>query len=151
MRIWTVFLLTTELSPRSLTPKFNSTGIRSLVEYQVFRPSTHPVALPPERISLRPCLNMFRGEPAISKLDWHITPTHRSSKPFVTDTGAGLPPIFIGVHPIHGQIAWFRVCQIPLYPPATAKLLAGERAIHPRFHYAYPHLSLLNHNFQSVG
>jgi hypothetical protein len=35
-------------------------------------------------------LNTFRGEPAISGFDWHFTPTHRSSQPFVTDSGSGL-------------------------------------------------------------
>ena len=35
-------------------------------------------------------LNAFRGEPAISGFAWHFTPTHRSSLPFVTDTGSGL-------------------------------------------------------------
>jgi hypothetical protein len=38
----------------------------------------------------RPYLNTFRGEPAISRFAWHFTSTHRSSLPFVTDTGAGL-------------------------------------------------------------
>ena len=35
-------------------------------------------------------LNAFRGEPAISRFAWHFTTTHRSSLPFVTDTGSGL-------------------------------------------------------------
>ena len=35
-------------------------------------------------------LNTFRGEPAISGFAWHFTATHRSSQPFVTDSGSGL-------------------------------------------------------------
>jgi hypothetical protein len=35
-------------------------------------------------------LNTFRGEPAISRFAWHFTATHRSSQPFVTDSGSGL-------------------------------------------------------------
>jgi hypothetical protein len=32
-------------------------------------------------------LNTFRGEPAISRFDWHFTATHSSSEPSSTDTG----------------------------------------------------------------
>src|SRR6476646_10173221 len=37
-------------------------------------------------------LNAFRGEPAISRFDWHFTPTHSSSEPSSTDTGPVLQP-----------------------------------------------------------
>ena len=37
-------------------------------------------------------LNAFRGEPAISRFDWHFTATHSSSEPSSTDTGAVLQP-----------------------------------------------------------
>ena len=33
LAIWTLFLLTTELSSRSLTPEFPLNGIRSLIEF----------------------------------------------------------------------------------------------------------------------
>src|SRR5690349_19378822 len=35
-------------------------------------------------------LNIFRGEPAISRFDRHITPNHKSSHRFVTLTGSVL-------------------------------------------------------------
>src|SRR5437763_2892912 len=40
-------------------------------------------------------LNTFRGEPAISRFDWHFTPTHSSSQPSSTDTGSVLHPEII--------------------------------------------------------
>ncbi len=39
---------------------------------------------------MRLYLNTFRGEPAISRFAWHFTATHKSSQPFVTDSGSGL-------------------------------------------------------------
>ena len=47
-------------------------------------------------------LNIFRGEPAISKFDWHITPNHNSSEHLATYTGAGFLPSFDEIHPGHG-------------------------------------------------
>ena len=72
-----------------------------------FGPRAHPVALPPadnypSRDSLRPYLNRFRGEPAISRLDWPFTPTHKSSERFSTHTGAGLHWVLPQLHPAHG-------------------------------------------------
>ena len=47
-------------------------------------------------------LDVFRGEPAISKFVWHITSNHKSSEPFATDTGSGLHQNLIWLHPAHG-------------------------------------------------
>jgi hypothetical protein len=47
-------------------------------------------------------LNTFRGEPAISTFDWHFTPTHSSSEPFATDTGAVLHVRLETLQPGHG-------------------------------------------------
>jgi hypothetical protein len=75
-------------------------------------PRAHPVALPPANIrgtvredgptSLRLYLNRFRGEPAISRLDWPFTPTHKSSERFSTHTGSGLHGVLPQLHPAHG-------------------------------------------------
>src|SRR5271170_8040940 len=67
-------------------------------------PRAHPVALPPADIfiSSRLYLNRFRGEPAISRLDWPFTPTHKSSERFSTHTGAGLHSVLPELHPAHG-------------------------------------------------
>ena len=69
----------------------------------------HPVALPPphtrfsrRRILPRLYLNRFRGEPAISRLDWPFTPTHKSSERFSTHTGSGLHLVLPKLHPAHG-------------------------------------------------
>ena len=63
----------------------------------------HPSsALPEKSRSQRLYLYIFRGEPAISRFDWHITSNHKSSHRIVPLTSAGLPPILIGVHPAHG-------------------------------------------------
>ena len=69
-------------------------------------PRAHPVALPPANMSLaglpRLYLNRFRGEPAISRLDWPFTPTHKSSERFSTHTGSGLHWVLPQLHPAHG-------------------------------------------------
>ena len=88
--------------PRSIGPVF---GVWSgLVE--ATPPRAHPVALPPADKGLRPSsrlyLNRFRGEPAISRLDWPFTPTHKSSERFSTHTGAGLHWVLPQLHPAHG-------------------------------------------------
>jgi hypothetical protein len=68
----------------------------------------------PPRLTLKP----FRGEPAISELAWHFTPTPSSSEPFATDTGsalhAGLP----------SASAWPGVARpVSGRPPATVRPL----------------------------
>ena len=69
-------------------------------------PRAHPVALPPADNRLAPFsrlyLNRFRGEPAISRLDWPFTPTHKSSERFSTHTGSGLHCVLPQLHPAHG-------------------------------------------------
>src|SRR6185436_11772747 len=69
-------------------------------------PRAHPVALPPADNRLTPFsrlyLNRFRGEPAISRLDWPFTPTHKSSERFSTHTGSGLHWVLPQLHPAHG-------------------------------------------------
>ena len=66
-----------------------------------FAPRAHPVALPPANNSLtsRLYLNRFRGEPAISRLDWPFTPTHKSSERFSTHTGSGLHAVLPAASP----------------------------------------------------
>jgi len=63
------------------------------------RPFIHPVSLPQENHHGRLYQYIFRGEPAISGLVWHITPNLKSSHVIAATTSSGLPPIFIGVHP----------------------------------------------------
>ncbi len=44
----------------------------------------------PDYLNATPYLNMFRGEPAISGFDWHITSNHNSSETLAAVTSAGL-------------------------------------------------------------
>ena len=87
-----------------------------------------------DTIYLKLYLNIFRGEPAITQLDWPFTPYHNSSKEFSTSTGSVLHEVLPSLQPGHGKIAGFRV-----YP---CKL---NRPIQTRFRYAYTYngLSLL--------
>ena len=50
----------------------------------------------------RPYLNTFRGEPAISQLDWPFTPTHSSSERFSTHNGSALHWALPQLQPGHG-------------------------------------------------
>ena len=69
-------------------------------------PRAHPVALPPADNRLAPFsrlyLNRFRGEPAISRLDWPFTPTHKSSERFSTRTCSSLHAVLPALHSAHG-------------------------------------------------
>ena len=66
-------------------------------------------ALPPYFSTLRLALKLFRGEPAISELDWNFTATHKSSPSFSTLVGSDLHEILLSLHPAHGEVARFRV------------------------------------------
>ena len=54
------------------------------------------------RKHLRPYLNMFRREPAISQFDWPFTPSHSSSERFSTHTGSVLHSALPELQPGHG-------------------------------------------------
>ena len=67
-------------------------GIRSLVEETWPKPhQLIPVALPPIDSKSTLALKLFRGEPAIAKLDWNFSSIHKSS-PELNDRGFGPPP-----------------------------------------------------------
>src|SRR3972149_11206500 len=86
-----------KLIPHRLTPGVTARGIRSLVGFSsaVNAPSPSS-ALPPRAICPRLALKAFRGEPAISRFDWHFTSTHSSSERLVNLTGSRLHPEIIG-------------------------------------------------------
>jgi hypothetical protein len=56
----------------------------------------------PRRHALRPYLNMFRREPAISQFDWPFTPIHSSSERFSTHNGSALHSALPELQPGHG-------------------------------------------------
>ena len=67
------------------------TGIRSLIEFgKLCGPLAHSV-LYLLFTNTRLALKLFRGEPAISELDWNFSAIHRSSPPFSTDVWFGPP------------------------------------------------------------
>ena len=90
--------LSPTVSLPATTPRHSEFG---WVRYGLFRPSPSS-ALPPRRSAPGLHLNAFRGEPAISGFDWHITPTHSSSHGFATPTGSGLHAGLAALHPGHG-------------------------------------------------
>jgi hypothetical protein len=57
-------------------------------------PQTPDQCSTPPQLNVTLYLNIFRGEPAISRFDWHITSNHNSSEHLAAYTGSGLhPPI----------------------------------------------------------
>ena len=83
---------------------------------------THPTRL---------ALKLFRGEQAISKFVWHITPTHSSSHTFATVKGSALHEGLASLQPDHGWLTWFRVYSLLLCPMPSI----GLRPIQTRFPY----------------
>ena len=124
MRVWVVSLLQLELSPQPLTALINTKvfGVWLSINHccSIFIQCSTPLVYIKTLY-----LNIFRGEPAISGHAKHITPPHRSSQPFAAGTGSGLPQIFIWVHPVHGQLARFRVFLYQLNRPFKARFHYG--------------------------
>jgi hypothetical protein len=127
MMVWAVSLLSAELSPDVLT---------AVVPHIVFVVCQGwvPLARPSPKQSSTPrcyrttlALKLFRGEPAISRFDWHFTANHRSSGHFATSLRFGPPRSF--------------TCRFSLpmvRSPGFGSNSHGTliRPIQPRFHYA---------------
>ncbi len=91
-----------DLSAHSLTPWKHLQSIRGLVGFgTAYAALAHPVPYPFVAIQ-RLHLNAFRGEPAITSLDWPFTPTHSSSELFAPNTGSDLQRVLPLLHPGHG-------------------------------------------------
>ena len=89
--VWAVSLLTMALICHRLTPVEQVSAIRSLIEFgKLCGPLAHSV-LYLRLTNLRLALKLFRGEPAISELDWNFSAIHRSSPPFSADVWFGPP------------------------------------------------------------
>ena len=80
-----------ELIPHCLTARDHLAAFVVWLSLVGSRPLTYPVPYL-HKTTRTLYLNTFRGEPAISEFDWHFTPTHSSSQPFVPDTGSVLHP-----------------------------------------------------------
>ena len=74
------------------------------------------------RTCSRPSLKMFRGEPAITRLDWNFTTCHNSSAGVSTNVGSDLHRVSPLLHPGHGKIAGFRVQMRALVSPCSGSL-----------------------------
>src|SRR5690625_2829312 len=74
--------------------------------------------------NLRLALKRFRGEPAISGLDWLFTPIHSSSQAFSTATWFGPPPRVNEASP------WPWIAR-----PVSGLPIATHRPIQTRFRY----------------
>ena len=78
-------------------------GIRSLIAISTARRGHHTFsALPPPNNVHTLALKLFRGEPAISQLDWNFSPIHSSSAGIATNVGSDLRLILLSFHPGHG-------------------------------------------------
>ena len=95
-RRWTLSL--SDCLPGSITQEF---GVW-LGEVSLFGPRTHPVLYLLRTHFPRPYLNMFRGEPAISELDWPFTPTLKSSERFSTHNSSVLHRLLRRLQPAQG-------------------------------------------------
>ena len=100
-----------------LTPKEHLKAFVVWLGLASSRPLAHPVPYLLET-TLRLYLNTFRGEPAISGFDWHITSNHSSSHTFALVMGSVLDPDIIWAstwpwlaHPVSGLIqATYQAC-----------------------------------------
>src|SRR5690242_6579639 len=100
---WVLSLSPRYISAPRLPPGQHSTGIRSLVgEVRLFVARTHPVLYLLRTQFPRLYQNIFRGEPAISELDWPFTPTLSSSQRFSTHMGSVLHRLLRRLQPAQG-------------------------------------------------
>ena len=102
MTVWTVFLLSDELSPAVLTATVIHFGIRSLTGMGILTDPRPNQSSTPEGEFVTLALKLFRGEPAISEFDWNFSANHRSSKTFVTVPGSVLHVVLPTLQPAHG-------------------------------------------------
>ena len=61
----------------------------------------HSVLYPQEAYQTL-ALKLFRGEPAIPRLDWNFSTIHSSSAGIATNVGSDLQWMLLHLHPGHG-------------------------------------------------
>src|SRR5665647_3323263 len=102
MMVWAVSLSSDELSPAVLTavvPQFVFVVCQGWV---ILRPPVRNRALPQNCYRTTLALKLFRGEPAISRFDWHFTANHRSSGSVAILYGSVLHVVLPTLQPAHG-------------------------------------------------
>ena len=102
LAVWTLFLLTMELIPHSLTADQQLAGIRSLIGFSNLAAPSPFSALPPVIYTSTLALKLFRGEPAISEFDWNFTASHSSSPVIATNVRSALHGALPPLQPDHG-------------------------------------------------
>ncbi len=132
MRVWVVSLSNHELSPAVLTFREHYTGIRSLIELNSLRHPDPFSALPPASFKRKLYQDIFRGEPAISRFVWHVTPNHKSSHPIATEKGSVL----------HLNFRETSTCSW-LAHLVSGLIYTPKRPVRARFHCASVRLTLL--------
>ena len=100
--VWAVSLLSAELSPDVLTAVIVLRSIRSLLRVSRIAPPSPLQSSTPDCYYMTLALKLFRGEPAISKFDWHFTANHKSSKHFAVCPGTALHAVLPALQPAHG-------------------------------------------------
>ncbi len=100
--VWAVSLLSVELSPDVLTAMIRQSGIRSLLRVGILADPSPLQSSTPACYYMTLALKLFRGEPAISKFDWHFTSNHKSSEHFAAYTGSVLHDMLLSPQPAHG-------------------------------------------------
>src|SRR5919108_5426905 len=118
-RRWTLSL--SDCLPGSIAQEF---GVW-LGEVSLFGSRTHPVLYLLRTRFPRPYLNMFRGEPAISELDWPFTPTLKSSERFSTHNGSVLHRLLRRLQPAQGEIATASGLRPRTRPPYQTRFRSG--------------------------
>src|ERR1035437_6514228 len=102
MVIWAVSLCSDELSPAVLTATI---PLIVFVVCQVWVPLQAPSpkqSSTPISYHVTLALKLFRGEPAISRFDWHFTANHRSSGSVAILYGSALHAVLPALQPAHG-------------------------------------------------
>src|SRR6476661_7401151 len=102
MVVWAVSLLSAELSPGVLTAVCCTNGIRSLSRVGSLATPSPKQSSTPASYHTTLALKLFRGEPAISRFDWHFTSNHRSSGRVATHYGSVLHVLLQTLQPAHG-------------------------------------------------
>ena len=124
---WALSLSSWDLITPRLPSRVNINAIRSLFGFGNPVRTPSPIsALPPPYNLSEVYLNIFRGEPAITQLDWPFTPYHNSSKGFSTPTSSALPEVLPSLQPGHGKIAGFRVYPCRLNRPIQTRFRYGS-------------------------
>ena len=100
--VWAVSLLSDELSPAVLTAVVPLISIRSLSRVGNRKTPSPKQSSTPICYRTTLALKLFRGEPAISRFDWHFTSNHRSSGHFAICYGSVLHVLLHTLQPAHG-------------------------------------------------